>query len=313
MQNSIFFIEKNENICENYLLNFRRLYLPILGSNSYALYSYFYDLLSSKNTLYNSFNLEDMSKSLFLEPEDVLVAKKRLEAAGLIKSFINIENNKNIISFLKPLNFSKFNQNKFLKRELIKKIGELRFEKLYLENKSKLNSKDGYLEDTIKFSDVFSIEIDDNFSEKTTSEINLPVNLSLEKAIEELSSIHFIKYIFQKTANIAEINLINYCASLGFSDKSINLFLNYSFLKNDKLVINFIKKIAQDFFERDLLLSKEIEYELSLAQKGRQKIEFNNNLWDYDNKIEDKNKNLIASETKELSLYDLLEETKGIN
>ncbi|MGL5522052.1 MAG: DnaD domain protein [Metamycoplasmataceae bacterium] len=318
MKNNIFLLEKRKEINNFDLLLFKKLYLPILGPNSFAIYTYLIDQLNNQLQFNASFNLSELETSLSITLDDFVEARQKLEGLGLIRTFISEETGNSILCLLKPLSFEKFLNNKFLKFQLVKRIGSIGLEKLYLLFKNKVNNKDSYIETTKKYSDFFDInEVSTEIS--NTGEIEIDMNISLSQAIEKYPSVLFIKYISKNNASSNERNMITFCSSLGFSDKAINELIKYSFTKNNRLVINFIKKIAQDFYEKDIISFNDVERELNFSIRKNNSFDPFENIWDNEliinnnNNRYKKNEEPVTSITEDVDIFDLIEDLKGLN
>ena len=155
------------------------LYTPIIGNLATSFY-----ILLCNNHLYLSknrnlsFNFQSTCRQINCSLEELLIAKKKLEAIKLIDTFIFIENNSNNnlcqIIVNSPLNFFDFVANQKYKALLIDKIGIENYQ--YLEYK--------YLPSTI-YKDLLNISdsFDNVFSEKKLKEIN---TIDFEKIYTDL-------------------------------------------------------------------------------------------------------------------------------
>lgn len=150
----------------NFLID---LYTPIIGNLATSFY-----ILLCNNHLYLSknqnlsFNFQSACRQINCSFEQLIMAKKKLEAIKLIDTFIYIENNSNNnlcqIIVNPPLNFFDFVSNQKYKTLLIDKIGIENYQ--YLEYK--------YLPSTI-YKNLLNISesFDNVFSEKKLKEINI--------------------------------------------------------------------------------------------------------------------------------------------
>ena len=150
----------------NFLID---LYTPIIGNLATSFY-----ILLCNNHLYLSknqnlsFNFQSACRQINCSFEQLIMAKKKLEAIKLIDTFIYIENNSNNnlcqIIVNPPLNFFDFVSNQKYKTLLIDKIGIENYQ--YLEYK--------YLPSTI-YKNLLNISesFDNVFSEKKLKEINV--------------------------------------------------------------------------------------------------------------------------------------------
>lgn len=305
MQNTVFFVEKSENLYENHLFYLRKLYLPILGSEPVSLYCFLFDLFSTKNVLEKTnFTQDDVCSLLNIDSANFLSARKMLEAVGLLRTYLSSDAKKIYLVLIKPLNIEKFHVNKFLKSELVKKIGPIRYENIYFSLKNRVSPKDDYREIGITFSDLFSVDFEPKKIVDATDEISFNENISLDQAIKTLPSILFLKYLTKNSPSFAEKNLVNYLIQFGFQDNSINYICNYSFEKNNRVVPNFVKKIMMDLYKRDIMKFSDIVSDFKNIRKQKP----NTDIWGYPLEEDKEEKSSGSSSTEEIDFDKLFEE-----
>lgn len=160
-----------------------KLYLPLMGIDSYSLYI----ALSSLdiNVLYNYKTLIDILN--FRGVKNINLASNKLEALGLLDVYVN--NEKNYIYILnRPMSQREFLKEQSLRNLLIGQIGEEQVLKLISEVKYELK---GYKKITKCFDDVYEISFDSKFDiidklMPSTFEIkNNDFNYSLFKMLTE--------------------------------------------------------------------------------------------------------------------------------
>lgn len=304
-----FFVENFNKISVDELKFVRYFYLPIIGPNSTILYEYLASLDQSDHAYKPGVNMNELSKSLAISFEDLILAKKNLEAVGLIRSFTKNDNKNGLITLLKPLNLEKFIANDMLKSNLSKRIGEVMMEKLILEHKPRPISKNDYIEVSAKYFDMF----DYSFNEETkdeyqTADFKLPAFDNHEDAIKSLTPEQYIRFLDKGSITFGQKEYINYSRNIGLCDASINTILNYSFKCNGRIVVNYVKKITNDLYERNLISFKEIVDSLNDSIQVKQSKNNSRELdWGH---FEQKNTNL--NEVKEISLNELLDDLKEL-
>lgn len=308
MKINYFFIENFEKITSNELKFVRSFYLPIIGCFSTTLYEYLSDLDQKDSAYKPGINMEELSKLLSMNIEDVFLAKKHLEAVGLIRSFVKNDNKNGLITLLNPLSLEKFIKNNILKNNLIKKIGDIAFEKLVMNNKVKPVSKNDYIEVSAKYFDMFDFVFEKE-EEYQTSDLKLPSFNNRNDAANSLTPNQYIQFLDNGNITSGENEYINYARNIGLCDKSINKILDYSYDKNGRIVVNFVKKITNDLYERNITTFKEIEKSLNESMKSQKKKESYADLdWGhFENTAISTN-----SETKEISLNELLEDLEDL-
>ncbi len=117
---------KNNSDCM--LSNFKILnliYLPILKSDSFTLYSLFNSQLGFKNL-----DLSVIKNIYGFKLSDIKNSLQKLEGLNLLQTFYNNDDNEIIFNIVEPLNFNSFFANRKLKKLFIKKTSQKYFEKI---------------------------------------------------------------------------------------------------------------------------------------------------------------------------------------
>lgn len=269
MKRNQFITELKTNISNNDFLVLRTLYTPVIGKDAVMLFSLFFDYynLSKNNNSFFSFN--DLALTLGLTEDELHIERKKLEAVGLIRTFEKADNVHFIIRINQPLEASQFRANQLLFKSAIAKIGELMFERIEFSTKTKQLAKDDYQEVSAKYQDIFAIEEQPETKITSTLEMVLPSVKSKEEAISGLTSAQFIFFLTGAKVSPSQLTIIQNIQNNGFSSKSVNLIIDYSYEVNDNIVGNHIKKIAEDLLTKDLRDSQSIEKELIAARNSK--------------------------------------------
>ena len=302
-----FFVENFNKIDLNELNFVRQFYLPIIGPNSTILYEYLSSLDQSDSAYKPGVNIDELSKLISMSMDDLILAKKNLEAVGLIRTFAKNDNKSGLITILKPLTLDKFISNDVLKSNLLKKIGEIMFEKLVLEHKPRPISKNEYIEISAKYFDMFDYSFEKE-KEYETNDLKLPAFENHLDAIKSLTPNQYIQFLDKGAMTFGQKEYINFSRNIGLCDQSINTILNYSFECNGRIVVNFVKKITNDLYERNLITLKEITDSLNDSISARKSRNTTKELdWGHF-EVQDSSLN----EIKEVSLNDLLEDLEEL-
>lgn len=136
------------------------LYLPILGSNTVKLYQYLATKIVQENNLSISILHYDLIDNLMLDLKSIVLLRKKLEAIGLLETYITEDSGKvyYIYKILKPLSFVEFFDNPILSTVLENTIGLEQYNYIkskYGHNKINLSK---YKNITAKFSEVYNYE-----------------------------------------------------------------------------------------------------------------------------------------------------------
>jgi len=111
------------------------LYLPVVGQTATNFYMLLNNIVNDKNSNL-TFNSESICKQLEVTNAQLVEAKEKLEAMGLISTYMSVNNNKDqILIFVlnSALGYDEFISNPKFKALLINKIGTTNFE--YIEYK----------------------------------------------------------------------------------------------------------------------------------------------------------------------------------
>lgn len=182
-----FTINQNNQLNNEDISSLSLLYLPLMGIDSFALYSILSNL--NKNTEYNFKKIIDLSTIKTLK--ELNSALDKLEGLGLLKTYFNEEDGY-VFELIPPLKEREFIQEELLMALLETEIGSLEIEKIKSKYKP-INKK--YKNVTKEFQDVFSIttkkatEYVKNLVSPIISIKNENFNYSLFKLLFEASDI----------------------------------------------------------------------------------------------------------------------------
>lgn len=124
------------------------LYLPLMGIDSFALYSILVSLEDGQT--YSFKKLVDLLN--FTNLKLINKAMDKLQALGLLKHYYS-ENKGSLYEVIAPLSFALFFENEMLTSLLITQIGETEVEKLNQPQKKIV----GYKDNTKRFNDVYEV------------------------------------------------------------------------------------------------------------------------------------------------------------
>lgn len=142
------------------------LYQPIIGSISVSLYYTLWSYLDKSEILSNEWTHHHILRDMMISNTELSDAKERLEAIGLIKTYLKRGNiNNYVYELYSPVSASEFINNPLLNIALFNAVGKLEYERVVSYFKMpKINLRE-YEDVTKKFSDIFaysSIPLNDN-------------------------------------------------------------------------------------------------------------------------------------------------------
>ena len=147
------------------------LYQPIIGSQAISLYYTFWSYLDQMELISNEWTHHHLLKNMMISSSEFMDSKAKLEAIGLIKTYVKRGNINNFIyEMYSPISASEFLNNPLLSTALFNEVGKLEYERIINYFKiPKINLKE-YEDVTLKFSDVFAFT-NTNFTENLIYDI----------------------------------------------------------------------------------------------------------------------------------------------
>ena len=133
------------------------LYQPIIGYTAVSLYFTFVDDLDAFTRTSEDFNHHHLMATMQLKLDDIMIAREKLEAVGLLKTYVK-EGNVNSYVYLlySPISANEFFNHPILNIVLYNNIGKKEYDKRQqLFKVPKINLKE-YEDISLKFNDVFS-------------------------------------------------------------------------------------------------------------------------------------------------------------
>lgn len=297
MGQMMFITETKNQLTQKHHLALRNLYLPIIGMEATTLYSILndYNFMNKNNPSY--MKLEDIAKTMRISLTELLVAKTKLEAVGLVRTFEKSDNTHFIFVLNAPLDPVAFKKNVTLYSQAIKQIGDLIFERVYFSTKELMVKKDDFNEVTVKYHDVFEVVADN----QTTLEIPVVKFKNKQEAIKGLTTPQFVKFITSEKVSPTQLALFQRLQNSGLSSWSINEIVDYSFEINGKVVSAHIEAIANDLISKSITNPEDIRTEMTNAKSGAKPTESNISQPQVD----------VSSKTDDMAWNDIFESLGG--
>lgn len=136
--------------------NIMLLYQPIIGSQAISLYYTLWSYLDKTELISNEWTHHHILKNMMISTGEFFDSKVKLEAIGLLKTYVKKGDiNNYIYELYSPLSASEFINNPLLSTALFNELGKLEYERILNYFKMpRINLKE-YEDITSKFSDVF--------------------------------------------------------------------------------------------------------------------------------------------------------------
>lgn len=193
------------------------LYQPIIGHTAVSLYFTLIDDLEKRELISGELTHHHLVSTMQLKLQDIVIAREKLEAVGLLKTYLREDNVNNYVYVIfSPLSINDFLNHPILSVVLYNNLGKKEYDKIVNYYKiPKVNLKD-YKDITAKFNSVFAstsgnilIE-NDNILKKNVGVIELSEKVDFDLLISSIPK----NLVSNKCFNEDTRNLIN---SLAFT------------------------------------------------------------------------------------------------
>ena len=193
------------------------LYQPIIGHTAVSLYLTLIDDLEKRELMSDELTHHHLESTMQLRLENIITAREKLEAVGLLKTYVKEENVNNYVYVLySPLSVSDFFNHPILSVVLYNNLGKKEYEKIINYFKiPKINLKE-YQDITASFNSIFNSVSGNVFTEhdniicKNTGTIKLDNKIDFDLLISSIPK----NMVHEKCFNDDSKNLIN---SLAFT------------------------------------------------------------------------------------------------
>ena len=171
------------------------LYQPIIGYSATSLYFTLIDDLDKKELISEDLQHHHLMSTMQLKLEDIVIARKKLEAVGLLKTYIKNDTvNHYVYQLYSPISASEFLNHPVLNIVLYNNLGKKEYDRIVDYFKvPRFNIKD-YQDITSSFSDVFTsvsgnvlIE-NDNIMHEETNKLKIETRVDFNLIISSIPS-----------------------------------------------------------------------------------------------------------------------------
>ncbi len=247
------------------------LYQPIIGYSAVSLYFTFVDDLDKRNLMSDDLTHHHLMSTMQLKLSDILIARKKLEAVGLLKTYFKEDHvNHYVYQIYSPISAAEFLNHPILNIVLYNNLGKKEYDKIVEYYKiPRVNLKE-YQDITSSFSEVFTsisgntfIE-NDNVIERNTNKLTLKSEIDFDLLISSIPS----RLISERCFNEDTKNLINSLSYVYHID-TLNMQGLVRNSMNEKGCIdkNELRKACRNFYQFEnqgklptLIYSKQPEY-----------------------------------------------------
>ena len=230
------------------------LYQPIIGHTAVSLYLTLLDDLS-KSIMSEEFTHHHLVSTMQLKLTDIIIAREKLEAVGLLKTYVKEENVNNYVYVIySPLSVNDFLNHPILGIVLYNNLGKKEYDKLVNTFKvPRINLKD-YKDITATFNSVFTpvsgnVFLDnDNVIKKNIGSLNMEDKVDFDLLISSIPK----SMINDKCFNEETKSLINSLAfTYNVDDLNMQGLVRNSLNEKGMIDKNELIKEVRNFYEFD--------------------------------------------------------------
>ena len=246
------------------------LYQPIIGYLSTSLYLSLKDDLEKSELVSSEYTHHHLMSKMQLRLEDIVIAREKLEAVGLLKTYYNETNIKHYVYVLfSPIMPNEFFQHPILNIVLYNNLGHDEYNKVVSLYKTLKFNLSNYEDITSSFSDVFTsykkedIKVED-IVKKDSNNINIIPKIDMNMIISSIPDDMVNDRCFSNEVKELIIEL-SYIYNLSTND--MGMLVRNSLNEKGMIDKTFLRKSAREFyqFENDgnlptLIYSKQPEF-----------------------------------------------------
>ena len=189
------------------------LYQPIIGYTATSLYYTLLNSLTDQEIMSEDLTHHHLMATMQLKLDDIVVAREKLEAIGLIKTYIKKDNiNQYVYLIYSPLEASDFFNHPVLNIVLYNNVGKKEYDKLLNSFKIPYVNLKEYTDITSSFDEVFKsshetmMEREDNITKRDSNKIKINKEIDFDLIISSIPQ----SQISDKCFNEETKELINY-------------------------------------------------------------------------------------------------------
>lgn len=247
------------------------LYQPIIGHTAVSLYFTLIDDLEKREFMSGELTHHHLVSTMKIKLPDIIIAREKLEAIGLLKTFFKEDNvNNYVYALYSPLPVNEFFNHPILSVVLYNNLGKKEYDKLINYFKvPRINLKD-YKDITASFSSIFSVTNgnvslnSEDVVEKNIGSIQIDEKIDFDLLISSIPK----TLVNDKCFNEETKNLINSLAyTYNIDDLNMQGLVRNSLNEKGLIDKEELVKSARNFYQYDnagklptLVYSKQPEY-----------------------------------------------------
>lgn len=248
------FIVINKTILnDNDRKNLIMLYQPIIGYKAVNLYFTLWSYLDRREILSEETTHHQLIVNMQLKLSEILEAREKLEAIGLIKTYVRKSNINNFVyEIYSPISAYEFLNNPVLTISLYNNVGKNEYERIIEYFKlPKISLKD-YEDITCTFNDIFksssisTFERLENINKYNSNELNIESNIDINNILGLIPD----EVINKRTITTKTIELIKKISFIyNYDDMKISEIIRESLTDKKTIDRNLLRQNARKYYQ----------------------------------------------------------------
>ncbi|MCI8459781.1 MAG: hypothetical protein HFE81_00150 [Bacilli bacterium] len=231
------------------------LYQPIIGFAASALYFTLIDDLDKQEIISNDLTHHHLMATMQLRLEDIVIAREKLEAIGLIKTYMRKDNiNQYVYLLFSPISANEFFNHPILNIVLYNNLGKKEYEKVLNYFKiPRINLKD-YEDITSSFDEVFTpvvgtiMEVNEDVTKKDSNNILINKGIDFNMIMSSIPE----SQINEKCFNLETRELINNLSYIyNLSSLDMQGLIRNSLNEKGMIDKTLLRKSCRDYYQFD--------------------------------------------------------------
>ena len=229
------------------------LYQPIIGFAATSLYFTLISDMENNEFVSDEKTHHHLMSRMQLKLDDILIAREKLEAIGLMKTYYKKDNiNQFVYLLYSPLEPNEFFTHPILNIVLYNNLGKKEYEKLSNQFQIPHISLKDYEDITASFNSVFSpvvgtvMEKEENYQEKSTNPISIKGDIDFDLLISGLSKNQYHEKCFNEDTK-SLINELSYIYQINTMD--MQGLVKASINEKGMIDKSYLRKSCRDFYK----------------------------------------------------------------
>lgn len=227
------------------------LYQPIIGSSGISLYFTLWGDLNKTEIMSNEYTHHHLMSVMSLKLDEIVSARKKLEAIGLLKTYFKAGTvNNYVYELYSPLSASEFFSNPILASSLLSSVGKKEYQDLITYYKIPKINMDDFENITVHFNEVFMI----GQNALEVKELGIKKKDKVEVIIDDVVDFDFViasmpKMFNEKALTPSVKKLINrLCYLYNFDDNIISNLIKDSLNERGLINESELKKNCKNYY-----------------------------------------------------------------